>query len=343
MRKITRYEMGKILLLALKISVGGSVAYYIAGLLHLEFASSAGIIALLTLQTTKWETFRLSFRRVITFLLTFAMCYALFHVVHTPWIDYGMYLFLLVLICELLGWRSTVSVNAVIAVHFLSTHNFSPEFLLNELLLVIIGITIAIILNLFHINGVQEQGLIKNMRHVEHQMKQILREMSGYLKHQSMGDYVWEDIKKLEKELKKYLDSAHEYQNNTFASHPEYYINYFRMRREQCSALLNLHKEMSRISDLPKEADIVSEYILDMCEHVTEMNDPQNQIAQLEKVTDNIKNQSLPENGEEFESSALLYHVLMELEDFLLYKKRFVESIDEEQFRVYWKKEIEGK
>lgn len=343
MGRITKYEIGKILLLALKIGLGGSAAYYVAELLHLEFASSAGIIALLTLQTTKWETFRLSLRRVITFFVTFGMCWILFHVVHTSWLDYGIYLFSIVLMCEFLGWRSTLSVNAVIAVHFLSTQNFSYDFMINELLLVIIGITVAILLNLFHINGVQEQSIIKSMRHVEHQMKQILMEMSGYLQHQSMGDHVWEDITKLEKELEKYLDLAHEYQNNTFVSHPEYYINYFRMRREQCGALLNLHKEMQRISNLPKQAEIVSEYILDMCEHVTEMNDPQKQISQLEEVTDNIKKQSLPANGEEFESGALLYHVLMELEDFLLYKKRFVESIDEEQFKVYWKKEIAGK
>lgn len=343
MKKVTKYDVGKTLLLALKIGVGGSLAYYIAELLKLEFASSAGIIALLTLQTTKWETFKLSARRLVTFFLTFIMCLVLFHVVRTPWIDYGIYLVVLVITCEILGWRNVISANAVIAVHFLSTHDFSREFLLNELLLVLIGITIAILLNLFHINGILEQRLIRNMRHVEHGMKQILKEMSGYLKNQSMGDGVWEDIKKLDGELKQYLSMAHEYQNNTFASHPEYYINYFRMRREQCEAMLNLHKEMSHISKLPKEAQIVSDYILDMCEHVTEMNDPQKQIDQLEEVTDNIKNQPLPETRETFESSALLYHVLMELEDFLLYKKRFIESIDEEQFRIYWKREVEGK
>ena len=43
---------------------------------------------------------------------------------------------------------------------------------------------------------------------------------------------------------------------------------------------------------------------------------------------------------EEFESRAELYHVLMDLEEFLLYKKRFVEEIDETQFRIYWQKEI---
>ena len=79
-----------------------------------------------------------------------------------------------------------------------------------------------------------------------------------------------------------------------------------------------------------------------MCEHLTEMNDPKKQIAELEELVEQIQSQQLPQTRAEFEGRALLYHVLMELEDFLLYKKRFVESIDEEQFRIYWKREIQG-
>ena len=326
MSEKTKLKISKILLLALKVGVGGSVAYFIAEFLKLDFASSAGIIALLTLQTTKWETFRLSFRRIITFFMTFGLCILLFYLVRTTWLDYGLFLFFMVLLCELLVWRTTVSVNAVIGAHFLSTQNFSYEFMINELLLVIIGITVAILLNLFHINSAHEAGIIKCMRHVEHDMKKILTELSGYLKHQAMGDHVWDDILKLGDDLEKYLDLAHEYQNNTFVSHPEYYIDYFRMREQQCGALLNMHKEMQRISELPKQAEIVSHYILDMCEHVTEMNNPEKQIAQLEEVVEEMHNQQLPQTREEFEGRALLYHVLMELEDFLLYKKRFKEN-----------------
>lgn len=343
MNEKTKMKLSKIVLLSLKIGVGGSVAYFIAEWLKLDFASSAGIIALLTLQTTKWETFRLSVRRIIAFFLTFGLCFLLFHIVRTAWLDYGLFLFFMVVLCELLSWRTTISVNAVIGAHFLSTQNFSHEFMVNELLLVIIGITVAIVLNLFHINGAHESGIISCMRKVEHDMKKILTELSGYLKHQSMGDHVWDDILRLENDLEKYLDFAHEYQSNTFVSHPEYYINYFRMREQQCGALLNMHKEMQRISNLPSQAEIVSHYILDMCEHVTEMNDPKRQIAQLEALVEEIQNQQLPRTREEFEGRALLYHVLMELEDFLLYKKRFVESIDEEQFRIYWKEEIQDK
>jgi len=60
-------------------------------------------------------------------------------------------------------------------------------------------------------------------------------------------------------------------------------------------------------------------------------------------LVEEMQKQQLPQTREEFTGRALLYHVLMELEDFLLYKQRFVESIDEEQFRIYWKEEIQDK
>lgn len=329
-----KLQISKHLLLALKVGVGASAAYFIAEFFHLKFASSAGIIALLTLQTTRWDTIRLSARRLISFFLTYGLCFSLPYLVKIPWLDYGLYVIIFAFVCEILGWRNVVSVNAVIGAHFLSTRNFSLEFMLNELYLVLIGITIAILLNLFHINSAYETNIIKNMRHVEHEMKKILMELAGYLRHQEMGKHVWDDTIKLEDELSHYLDVAHEYQGNTFGSHPGYYVNYFRMRMEQCGALLNMHKELQRISEMPQQADIVSEYILDMCEHVTEMNHPEKQMAQLERVVADIKNHELPKTREEFESRALLYHVLAELEDFLLYKKRFVESSDEEQFQM---------
>lgn len=337
------FKLKKILLLALKIGVGGSSAYYIAELLNLQYSSSAGIIALLTLQTTKWETLKLSVRRVFTYVISFGLCGFLCAFFQTTWIEYGIYLFLLVTITELLGWRSVVSVNAVIAAHLISANDFSYEFLMNELLLVLIGITVAIALNLFHLNDAHESGIIKAMRYVEHQMQEILQEMSGYLYYQQVGKPVWVDIVELEEHLEEFLASAHEFQNNTFVSHPEYYINYFRMRKEQCESLQNMHGQLRKIRTMPEEAHIVSDFISEMSEHVTEMNDPQALIEKLQKTVDHIGDGKLPVTREEFENKALLYHMLMDLEEFLMFKKRFLESIDEIQFQVYWKKEIEGK
>lgn len=46
---------------------------------------------------------------------------------------------------------------------------------------------------------------------------------------------------------------------------------------------------------------------------------------ELQQVFDQMKQQPLPKDREEFESRAILYHVLLDLEDFLLAKQRFTD------------------
>lgn len=342
MSEHVKLKRQKLLLLALKTAIGGSAAIYIAEKIGLQFAPSAGIIAMLSLVSTKWGTLKLSLLRVLTFLMSVALCWGIFHLMSGKWIEFGIFLFFLILICDKLGCRNTISVNAVIGTHFLATQDFSAAFIFDEFLLVGIGITIAIILNLFHINGSHEQDIIQSMRHVERQMREILEELAGYLKQQVIGEHVWRDISALEKDLEEFVEQAVEYQNNTFHSHPSYYIYYFEMRLKQCGVLQSLHAEMQKIRNLPRQADIISDYIKEVKKHVTEMNDPKLQMKQLERVLEQMKEHTLPRNFEEFENEAKLYHIMMDLEEFLMYKKRFIESIDAKQFRIYWKREIEG-
>ncbi len=343
MNKKLRFKLGNILLLSAKIGIGASVAIYLAELLNLQYATSAGIITLLTVITTRWGTFRLSVQRLITYAVSVVVCWAIFSIIPSLWVEYGIFLFLIVLMTEWLGWRGTLSVNAVIGTHFLTTQDFSIKFVVNELLLVVIGITIAIILNLVHINNAHENGIIHSMRHVEHKMKEILTELAGYLTECATCETVWDDLIQLEKELEEYVDLAAEYHHNTFQTHQDYYMAYFEMRMKQCGALHNLHAEMKRMRQMPAQAHIVADFITDITQYVTEMNDPKKQIEELEGILEQLRNEPLPVTHEEFENRAELYHVLMDLEEFLLYKKRFVEEINETQFRVYWKQEIEGK
>ncbi len=340
MTERTKFKFKKVMFLALKIGIGGSLAYYIAEqLLHLQFASSAGIVTLLTLQTTKWDTLKLSFRRILTFFLTYFTCFVLYYVIRASWFDYGIYLLLLVFFCEWLGWRNAISVNAVIGAHFLSTHNFSVEFMFNEFLLVMIGISVAIVLNLFHIYNTQESSIVKAMRHTEDEVKKILSELAGYLRHQAMGEHVWNDIRALEERLDECLDLAHEHQNNTFVSHPEYYINYFSMRKQQCGIIHNLHAEMRRLRKLPTQAEVIADFIEVIAGHIHEMLEPKVLLEHLQTMLDDMKTQPLPQDRDEFESRALLYHIIMDLEDFLMVKQRFIDGIDEEQFLIYWNRE----
>lgn len=334
-----KLKLKKTLLLAAKIGFGASVAIYIAEMLQLQYATSAGIITLLTLITTRWGTFRLSGQRILTYGISAVACWVVFRLAPSVWIGYGVYLFIMVLLTEWLGWERTLSTNAVIGSHFLVTQDFSVTFIVNELLLVIIGITIAILLNLFHINSAHEHGIIRRMRSVEASMKEILGELAGYLLKDERDNRVWEHLTKLEKKIEESVELAYEYHHNTFHSYQDYYAAYFEMRARQCGTLHNLHTEMKRIRQVPEQARIVAEFILDVAPYVEEMNEPKKQLNELYELLEKFRKEPLPTTHEEFESRAELYHILMDLEEFILYKKKFVEEIDETQFQKYWNKD----
>lgn len=334
-----RREMKKLLLRTAKIAVGSSAAIYTAELLHLEYAALAGSIALLTLVTTKWETLRLSFFRVITFLASAALAWLAFAHIRSEWVAYGVFIFVLVLVSELLGQKATISVNAVIGTHFLSTRDFSSAFLWNELLLVLIGISIAILLNLYHNNRSRKKEIISNMRITEQKLQMILKEMAFYLLNQESGRNVWEEISSLNEQLRRYIKNAYEYQNNTFQSHPGYYIHYFEMRIKQCRVLYSLHDEMKKIRTMPGQAQIIARYILYLKEYVIEVNVPAPQLKCLHEIFKEMEKEPLPVTREEFEGRAMLYHILMDLEEFLVSKEHFVNDLEERQMARYWKQD----
>ncbi len=326
----------KVILRALKIAVGSSAAIYIAARLNLNYEVSAGTITLLTIVSTKWDTLKLSLFRVITLALTLCISWLVFAHVPNEWVAYGVFIFLLVTISDFLGWGATISVNAVIAAHMLTAMEFGADFIVNEIMLVAIGIVIAVVLNLFHGNKGSERAIVGNMRSTEQRLKELLGDMAAYLIEPEASRSIWGDIRSFEEDIRGYIVEACEYQDNTFSSHPGYYIDYFEMRLQQCAVLHNLHYEMKKIRYMPAQADVVAGFILYLSNFITEMNPPHKQLEMLNRLVENMRGQPLPKTREEFESRAILYHILMDLEDFLVFKKRFIEAVDEKQRKIYW-------
>ena len=326
----------KTLLLAVKIGLGSSIAIYAAQMLHLDNAVSAGTVTLLTLMTSKWETIRLSAARLATVILTLLMVWIIFPHISSMWIAYGVLLTLVVFIAESFGWRATISVNAVAAAHLLTNQDFSAAAIGNEFLLVLIGVILAMVLNLFHANYSHRQKIISDMRDTETGLQAILKELAAYLSGDEARHNVWDDIRALENRIQGYIKSAYEYQENTFQSHPEYYISYFEMRHDQCRILHNLNNEMVKIRSMPKQAVIIAEYLLYLAEYVIEINHPTRQITRLGEIFGAMRNGEPPKTSDEFEDRALMYHILMDIQDFLTYKADFVSKLDQAQIERYW-------
>jgi len=310
-------------ILGLKIGIGTALAIVLAKLLNLDYPTSAGTITLLTLLTTKKGTSKLIVQRFITFIMTVILGLFIFDFISNDWIAFLTLLIIIVFISELLGWISTMSVNAMICIHLLTESTITIPFLINEFFLLVIGVLCAYILNLYHSEKIYELDIIRFINDLEDEMQLRLKEIVHYIDYQDENTKIWDNLEEMEHKIEHYLIHVLEYEENCTNDKADYYIEYFEMREFQLGILQMLHYEIRKIRTMPKEAHIISEYINYLIPYVTEHNNPQEQIDKLNQLLENIRNDQLPTKREEFENHAILYHILMDLEDFLLRKQQF--------------------
>lgn len=338
--KETKIKLEKTLLLAMKVAVGSAAAVYIAEALHLEYAVSAGTVALLTLMGSKKESLRVSVIRLVTFFFTVLLLYLFIPLIHSDWITYCVVLLILVTVSAFLGWIPALSINFVIIAHYITKQDFSLSFLWNEFQLVFIGVFVALILNLFQLNKNRRKDIVEDMRYTEERLQYIMRELAEYLlgkQLEPLSISVWEEICTMEKKLREFMEEAREYRSNNFAPHHDYYVDYFEMRLNQCHMLDSLHAEMKNMRTMPKQAKVIADYMNYLSDYVIEKNVPSEQIKRLQKIFADMKKEEMPKSRDEFESRALLYHVLLDIEEFLKFKMNFIENLSEKQRQEYWK------
>ncbi len=316
----------RMILKGLKIAVGGCLAIAVAELFHLQYAASAGIITLLTVQDTRKGTIQLAKDRLLSFLLSTFLIFLCFHAAdHLGWVRYGVYIFLMVITSYYFEWQNAISVNAVMGTHYLMSWNCSLAFALNELSLVIIGTGVALVMNWKMPSRLKE--IQDGMQKIEDAMQQVLLELSWYLSGGKEEDQVWFDLDRLEADIQKGLEHAHEHAHNTLSNEDLYYIEYMEMRLQQCVMLQTLRSQVQKIKKLPRQAEPISRYLEHLADYVHEEDVPGEQLLKLQAVFDHMKQEPMPVTREEFENRAILYHVLMDLEEFLFVKQRFYEAL----------------
>lgn len=301
------------------------MAVAIAQMLDLQYATSAGIVTLLTVQDTRKDTIQLAVERFFSFLLSVLLVFLCFRYMgKLDWVNYGVYIFLMVNVCYFFGWQNTISVNAVMGTHYLLTPDYSLNFAASELVLIFIGISLALVMNWRMPSNLKI--IREDIRKVEDDMQQVLLELAHHLEMELDREHIWFDLDRLEDLIHQGLERAREHAHNTLSEDDRYYVEYMEMRLQQCALLQAIRHRVWKIDEMPGQAKIISDYLRYLARYVHENNIPDRQRKDLQQVFDHMKHQPLPKGREEFESRAILYHVLLDLEDFLLVKQRFADQ-----------------
>lgn len=313
----------KVIINTLKIVAAAVVAILLASLLKLDFAVSAGIVAILSVAPTKKETFKTALGRFLAFIFAIAIAFICFNVGGFNVYSFFVYLVVFILICQAFGWLSAMAMDSVLISHFLTLGNMSWGSVCNEVLLFIIGVTLGIIVNLHLHKNVEKIESLKDS--LDDQIKHILLRMSERVIDSNLDGYdgscfekLWDSLEKAEKVADK------NYMNEIKSDETD--KTYINMRRNQIAVLYEMYKKCRGLKASPDTAKAISDFLRKVSQEYSRDNTVETLLLELDVLRKSMKEYDLPEDRVEFEDRAKLYAMLQSLKEFLEIKREFMSS-----------------
>ena len=312
------------ILKAFKIALAAVLSILTANLLGLDYAITAGIITVLSIQNTKRETLQTARDRGLAFLCALILSYLCFRWLDFSVIAFILYLFLFAFLCLSAGWGQAIAMDSVLISHFLTEQRFDSAMVVNELLVFAVGTLYGILINL-HLRK-KEVEFDRLSKLVDDEIKGIIHRMAENIRQEDKTNYHSDCFVRLEDKIHLAKECALRNWNNTLWSQSAYELDYIRMRENQSRVLKNIYDSIVRITMLPAQTMQVAAFFEEIEAQYHRDNNVEELLRLLEKMLSDMKRETPPQSREEFEARALLFYTLMQLEEFLTLKNKFVLS-----------------
>lgn len=313
----------KIGLRTIKTVIASVLAILIATQLHLLYATAAGIIAILSVGNTKKTSLKSGLGRVLSLGLAIILSFICFTILgFHPW-AFGVFLLVFIPLSVRFNLADAIVVNSVLITHFLVEKSFSWQMILNETLLMTIGVGLALLLNLYMPDN--EKQLKEDIKAIEEDFRTIIFAMAAHLNLEKIAP-LDDACLDLRSKLRAALNQAHIHQKNQWISEEDYYSDYFSMRLAQLRILRDMVNLLIEIDIDGLFVDELRKVLISTAENFAEENDGKLILWQIEAVYQNYRQKPLPQTREEFENRALLFQFLQSFRSFVEIKAIFYQK-----------------
>lgn len=317
----------------IKTGIGATVGIVIAEMMGLSYSASAGIVAILSIQSTKKESVQIAIRRFYAAIIGLLLAVGLFEWIGYHAVVFGIYITCFIPIAVKLKVREGIVPTAVLVTHILGEGHASIALLLNEIFILLVGVGVALFLNLYMPSS---EKAVQQLRHkAEVQMQELFNLMSKALLENADSIAQPQMLKDIQITLEAGRKKAYKEANNYFFNPNTVAARYFDMRLKQFQVLTYMQEHFRHFFMQYQETKEVALFMDHVALSVRGEKSCYGLMQELGVLRQHFKNSQLPMTREEFENRAMLYQFLNDLEHFLEIKKDFREAMTEEELEEY--------
>lgn len=318
----------------LEITVGCCAAMVAAMALGLDNPMSAGVIAILSIQDTKRDTLRAAADRFAAFAMAVFLSFLCFSLLGYHIWAFALYLLPFTLLCYALKLHSSIPICTVLVTHFWLAGHMRLTLLLNETYLMLLGTGIAILLHLFVPGSLA--GMKREQRAIEDSIRTLLTDFAGVLRCAQEKDVLAADFARLTALLDTAREKAASLLGNTLTRDVRYYVRYVDLRTAQAAVLRRMLDTLDpRLTTPIAQAYPIADHLCHIASLFHETNDAKDLLRRTEALLETYRSEPLPQTRWEFEIRAMLYRILIDIEQLLTLKSSFFESLSEDDRKRY--------
>ncbi|WP_368645149.1 aromatic acid exporter family protein [Alkalibacterium putridalgicola] len=305
----------------IKIVLATFISILIAQALGLEYPMAAGIIAILSVLDTKKESIATALQRLASTVVAFFIASVIFYLFGFSVLTFSLYLLFYVPVAYRYNLQSGIAPCSVLVTHFVIAESIALYWQINGLLLMTIGAVIAIIFNLWMPS--YEKDLNQKIRSIEEELRQFLSLFHTYL----MGDTAHQALNAKARKLADLLEETEQIalldHENQLVNYSDYYIKYTLMRERQLDILKVMIQNITAVR-LETEQNLELALLFDdIANQLHETNPGLSLLDHISVLYRHFRQSKLPRTRAEFESRAILFQILRDIERFIEIKRDF--------------------
>lgn len=289
----------------IKMTTGFIAGMLIAKALELPYFYTAGVIAVLSLEPTRKASLESGIIRIIDSLLGLGLATLLFYLFGFHVLVLFIFVSLFIPISFFLKIDRGIVVSLVLVSQiYLESH---LHFSLNALYILLIGVGVAFLLNLYM---PKNEHIKKEIALIDQHLNKLIQ---GIAKQQPVS---FEEIEELLSATYNNIQVELENINIPLTTKR---LKYVEMRTEQVSILKRVYQILNNVDQI-KEKEIILNFLKEFDNRIGKKNYASPLLNRLNELFLMFKESALPESRDQFENRAQLYYVLLEIDLFLKIK-----------------------
>lgn len=303
----------------IKTAVGMALGVMITKFLGLDNYASSAILVVLCIKDTKVNSLTAIISRFISCLIAIGLGSLIFSLLGQSAIVLGIIVLFFIPLTVMIGMQEGVVTSIVILLHIFNAEVIDLNLMINEVLLLIVGLSIAVLMNSIMPN--LDNVLERYKEEIENYIQNVFLTFSENCKTHPQHSSV--SFTPLMNKIQEAKSVAFRDVKNHFVRNENSYYHYFDMREDQLEILKHIQfhvQHMYTTDDINQDIAYLFE---EMAENVNENNYTALRLHTLYQIRLKIDEQPLPKTKEALYTRANIIQILYDTEEYLAIKSKF--------------------